>query len=386
MATELLMPALTPTMEEGTLARWHVAPGDVVEVGQTLAEIETDKSVLEFEAHKAGVVGELCVPEGSENVAVDTPIAILLDDAKEVLPTSKTKSTADPNQVREIKDNVETVVRRDGRVPASPSARRIAKEVGLDIATVPGTGPRGRIVAKDVLDAAQNNRQPVVADSDFVDVPQTTLQKTMARRMVEATTQVPHLYVSIDIRMDTLIGFRETNESSATINDYILRAVALALHSTPKMNVQYHDGVVRQFKHADVAFAVATEHGLMTPIIRQANTKSLQVIASETAALSLRAKSKKLMPEEYDGGTFTVSNVGMLGLTQSWPIINPPQAGILGVGRAEQRPVAQSGFLGIATIMTVTLGGDHRCLDGAICGRFLGYLKDYLESPDKLAS
>ena len=388
MATELRMPALTPTMEVGTLSSWLVKPGDVVEPGQVIAEIETDKSILEFEVLHAGVIGELRVPEGAEDVKVDTVIAILFAPDEVLSDATDDAAAIEPPQVAQAeKDSpaASTAKGPRGRVRASPSARRAAREAGIAIETVVGSGPQGRIIVADVRAAAGSSAAP--SGSGFEDVPQSTLQKTMARRMSESKATVPHLYAGIDIRMDRLLAMRASMKAagiSATVNDCIVRAVALALQAAPEMNVQYHSGVVRRFPHADVAVAVACGGGLVTPIVAAADTKSIAEISSEIAALAKLADEKRLRPEQYDGGTFTVSNVGVFGVRQSWPIINPPQAGILGVGRSEPTPVADDGAIRVVNVMKVTLAADHRCIDGKIVGDFLNSLRDYLEQPDKL--
>ena len=395
MAIDLRMPALTPTMEVGALAEWLVKPGDTVEAGQVIAEIETDKSVLEFEAIQAGVIGEILVAAGTQEVKVDAVIATLLEPGEDASAQSAPATPAEvaaPAAARGDHKPVE-VSRTDGRVKASPSARRLAREAGVDIATLTGTGPRGRIVAADVRAATESAAAPVAVASselpagEFEDVEQTVLQKTMARRMAESKATVPHLYAAIDIHVDELLARRKALKSaggSATLNDYVVRAVALALRDTPDMNVQYLDGVVRRFRDADVAVAVAGDGGLVTPIVRAANTRSVNQISAEISELAALAGKKRLRPEQYEGGTFTVSNVGMFGVTQSWPIINTPQAGILGVGRAEPTPVVDDGALRLSTVMKVTLAADHRCIDGGIVGAFLGSLKGYLEQPERL--
>lgn len=393
MATDLVMPALTPTMEVGTLSQWLVKPGDKVTAGQVIAEIETDKSILEFEALHDGVIGALYVEDGAEDIAVEAVIGVLLEpgEAAPAADERKSDTAAEGGPASPTHDSdsgrgdfVESA-RRQGRIAASPSAKRLAREAGIDLATLVGSGPRGRIVAADVRSATVE--QPPTTKAAFVEITQSTLQKTMARRMAESKSSVPHLYAAIDVNVDALLGKRAEEKAAgrkATLNDYIVRATALALRATPNMNVQYVDGVVRQFSQADVAVAVATDVGLVTPIVRAAETKPVETIATEIVDLAARAGAKRLHPNEYEGGTFTVSNVGMYGVKQSWPIINPPQAGILGVGRAEESVIAEKGALRVARIMMVTLAADHRCIDGAIVGDFLNSLKEHLQHPDKL--
>ena len=401
MPKDILMPALTPTMESGTLSQWLVKAGDRVVAGQVIAEIETDKSVLELEALHDGVVGELLIADGTEDVPVDTALATLLEPGEE--PASR--STPAPEEAPQgavSRSEAETPVvevpleneATPGRVRSSPAARRIAKEAGLDISAVNGTGPRGRVLANDVraareLAKVRSAAAPAPEIDSGVEVKLSTLRKTMAARMSEAKSRIPHLYCSIDVNIDRLMRLRQSvNESDAdvrtTLNDYVIRAAAMALNTNRGMNVQYKDDVLLQFRHADISVAMAVESGLVTPIVRAAETKSVLEIAAEVKDLAAKAQDRKLRPEEYDGGTFTISNVGMFGLTQSWPIINPPQAGILGVGCAANKPIVVENEITIATIMTLTLSADHRVVDGALAGTFLASIKQYLERPAQL--
>lgn len=385
MSREILMPALTPTMEEGTLARWHVRPGDSVEPGQVIAEIETDKSVLELEALEGGEIGELMVEEGAEGVAVDRVIATLLAPGG-----------------------------RRVRVPSSPAARRLAREHGIDISALNGTGPRGRIVAADIeavlaeRSAAEGSTViPAIAtapgtgtmpgaglEPPFEELSLSTLGKTMARRMAESKATIPHFHCSIDVNVDATVRLRtELNEHEdeprLSLNDFVVYAVARALRDTPRMNVQYRDDRLIRFRRVDIAVAVAVEEGLVTPVVRGAEALSLPALASALRDLTERARARKLSVEDYQGGTLTVSNVGMFGIRQSWPIINPPQAGILGVGAAAPRPVAVRDDGGVrvdvATLMSLTLAADHRAVDGVIAGDFLRRVRQALEHPEALA-
>lgn len=413
MAKEILMPALTPTMESGAIARWLVQPGDQVAVGQVIAEIETDKSVLELETLHEGRIGELRFPDGAQEVPVDAVIALLLEPGEEAasLPAAPEQSASEqavPGAAA-------------GRVPASPSARRLAREAGLNLASIPGTGPGGRVVAKDVRAAAQaaqlgagesaphgepGARQAAAIETAGAQAPETadadapwaapgeeqalsTLQKTMARRMTQAKATIPHLYGSLDIRVDALRQLRRQLDESgsgpkATLNDWIVLAAARALRDNPSLNAQYRDGKALRFSRVDLSIAVAIKEGLVTPVVRGAERKTLKQIAQETQRLAERARRRQLRPEEYQGGTFTISNAGGFGLKQIWPIINPPQAGILGVGQAALQPVATDGALQAAWILPATLAADHRLIDGAIAGAFLRSLQAYLEHPARL--
>lgn len=388
MAREILMPALTPTMEEGTLARWHVRPGDSVEAGQVIAEIETDKSVLELEALEGGEIGELMVEEGAEGVAVDRVIATLL----------KPQESSDSNEA-------EPGRRRD-RIPASPAARRLARERGIDMAALKGTGPRGRIVTADVEAAvsalssddgstaiAATGTPPTDLEIPLEERPLSTLGKTMARRMAESKATIPHFHCSIDVCVDAAMSLRaELNASGdnpkLSLNDLVVHAVARALRDTPRMNAQYRDGRLIRFRRVDIAVAVALDEGLVTPVLRGAETLPLPELVSRMRDLTERARARQLDVEDYRGGTFTVSNVGMFGIRQSWPIINPPHAGTLGVGAAVPRPVAIGDDDGmrveVATVMSLTLAADHRAVDGVIAGEFLRRTKKALEYPEVL--
>ena len=421
MSREILMPALTPTMEEGTLARWHVRPGDSVEPGQVIAEIETDKSVLELEALEGGEIGELMVEEGAEGVAVDCVIATLLEPGaasssepvEEVAPSVAAGDTLS-ERASALATAMPSPRGRQDRVPASPAARRLARERGIDIAALKGTGPRGRIVVVDIEAAlvvrsvaqktagipatgtvpASGTANAAGMDIPFEERPLPALGKTMARRMAESKATIPHFHCSTDVNIDATLKLRaELNaaggEFRLSLNDFVVYAVAQALRDTPRMNVQYRDDRLIRFLRVDIAVAVALEGGLVTPVVRGAESLSLPELAAELRTLTERARARKLSIEDYQGGTFTVSNVGMFGIRQSWPIINPPQAGILGVGTAAPRPVAVNDDDGvrmeIATTMSLTLAADHRAVDGVIAGDFLRRVGQVLEHPEVLA-
>ena len=399
MAKEILMPALTPTMESGAIARWLVQPGDQVAVGQVIAEIETDKSVLELETLHEGRIGELRFPDGTQEVPVDAVIALLLEPGEDAasLPAAPERATSKQAVPEQAASEQAVPGAAAGRVPASPSARRLAREAGLNLASIPGTGPGGRVVAKDVRAAAQAAQADAIetagADAPWAapgeEQALSTLQKTMARRMAQAKATIPHLYGSLDIRVDALRRLRRQLDESgdgpkATLNDWIVLAAARALRDNPSLNAQYRDGKALRFSRVDLSIAVAIKEGLVTPVVRGAERKTLAQIAQETRRLAERARLRQLRPEEYQGGTFTISNAGGFGLKQIWPIINPPQAGILGVGQAAQQPVATDGALQAAWILPATLAADHRLIDGAIAGAFLRSLQAYLEHPARL--
>lgn len=420
MTREILMPALTPTMEEGTLARWHVRPGDSVEPGQVIADIETDKSVLELEALEEGEIGELMVEEGAEGVAVDCVIATLLEPGaasssepvEQVAPSVAAGDTVSERGFSLAAAKRSTRGRQD-RVPASPAARRLARERGIDITALKGTGPRGRIVAADIEAAlvvrsvaektagipatgtvpASGTANAAGMDIPFDERPLPALGKTMARRMAESKATIPHFHCSTDVNIDATLKLRaELNaaggEFRLSLNDFVVYAVVQALRDTPRMNVQYQGDRLIRFLRVDIAVAVALEGGLVTPVVRGAESLSLPELATELRTLTERARARKLSVEDYQGGTFTVSNVGMFGIRQSWPIINAPQAGILGVGAATPRPVAVDNGDGVrvevATLMSLTLAADHRAVDGVIAGDFLRRVKEALEQVHEL--
>ena len=436
MSREILMPALTPTMEEGTLARWHVRPGDSVKPGQVIAEIETDKSVLELEALEGGEIGELMVEEGAEGVAVDCVIATLLEpgaasvvEADEPLASTERPDGngspgvghAEPGSSPQPRSQVSASTpampspeRRRVRVPASPAARRLAREHGIDLSALKGTGPRGRIVAADIeaalagqssaegsagIPATETAPSTGTMPAAGMDIPfeersLSTLGKTMARRMAESKAAIPHFHCSIDINVDATLRLRtELNAAEdgprLSLNDFVVHAVARALRDTPRMNVQFRNDRLIRFRRVDIAVAVAVEEGLVTPVVRGAEALSLPDLASALRNLTERARARRLSVEDYQGGTFTVSNVGMFGIRQSWPIINPPQAGILGVGAAAPRPVAVGDDEGVrvevSTMMSLTLAADHRAVDGVIAGDFLRRVRQALEHPEALA-
>ncbi len=397
MPINVTMPALSPTMSEGKLARWHKAVGDKVAAGDVLAEIETDKATMELEAVDAGTMGRIVVPEGSEGVPVNTVIAQILEDGEDAGALSAQPGAAKQPVAAPVPAAPPAAARvaapalsppQTGRVIASPLARRIAKDRGVDLAGVRGTGPHGRIVKADVVSAQAAPTPPaVVTAAPAVGgdaIPHSMMRKIIAQRLTEAWRTIPHIYLTVDCSIDALLELRERlnrNGTKLSVNDFVVRASAFALKQVPQVNAQWSDKAIVRLPSVDVSVAVALEDGLITPIIRNADGKGLAQISSEVRALAARGKDGKLLPEEYQGGSFTVSNLGMLGVREFGAIVNPPQAAILAVGAGEKRPVVKDGVLGIATVMTCTLSCDHRVIDGAVGAKFLGVLKGFLEDP-----
>jgi pyruvate dehydrogenase E2 component (dihydrolipoamide acetyltransferase) len=427
MPIDILMPALSPTMEEGTLAKWHVKKGDAVKSGDVIAEIETDKATMEVEAVDEGTVEELLVPEGAEGVKVNAPIARLSGDSAggsappaTEAPKAEAKPAPQPSPAPPSQPPAPApAARADGqRIFASPLARRIAEQKGLDLATLKGSGPHGRIVKADV-EAAQPGQarapappaapaaQPVAGQApaapprqvlsleqqgippgSYELIPLDGMRKTVARRMTESARDVPHFPLTIDLEIDALLAARakinamlEKSGGKVSVNDMVIKAAAVALMQVPEANASYTPEGIAMHHHADIAMAVAVPHGLITPIIRAAETKGLAAIAAEAKDLAERARTRKLKPEEYLGGTFSVSNLGMFGIRSFSSIINEPQGAILSVGVGEKRPVVRGTELAIATVMSVTLTCDHRVVDGATGARWLAAFKPLIEDP-----
>lgn len=423
MPTEILMPALSPTMEEGTLAKWLVKEGDTVSSGDLLAEIETDKATMEFEAVDEGVIGKLMVAEGTEAVKVNTVIAVLLEDGESAsdMGASPAAKAAAPAAVAEAAPAPQAAAsapapaaqKKDGeRIFASPLARRIAADKGLDLATVTGSGPKGRIVKADVMDAqpsavpapqasapAAPAAMPSSPSADMVarayegreyeEISLNGMRKTIAARLTEAKQTVPHFYLRRDIKLDALMAFRaqlnkqlETRGVKLSVNDFIIKATALALQAVPTANAVWAGDRVLQMKASDVAVAVAIEGGLFTPVLQDAEMKSLSSLSTEMKDLAARARDRKLAPHEYQGGSFAISNLGMMGIDNFDAIVNPPHAGILAVGAGVKKPVVgDDGQVTVATVMSVTMSVDHRVIDGALGAELLKHIVDNLENP-----
>ena len=409
MATEILMPALSPTMTEGKLARWLKKEGDTVNSGDVLAEIETDKATMEVEAIEEGILGRILIQEGAEGVAVNTPIAILVEEGEAVpdnIDTPQNVVSAEPAPVPQpvasapVATQAAPAQRADkpvGRVVASPLARRIARQKNIDLAAIKGTGPNGRIVKRDV--EAALNKAPsagqlastLPASGGSSAVPHTTMRKVIARRLSESKATIPHFYVSIDVELDALLALRaQLNAMSPaegadafklSVNDMLIKASAVALKQVPEVNASYTEEAMILHEDADISVAVSLDDGLITPIVKQADRKSLKDISQEAKDLIARARAGKLKPEEFQGGTFSISNMGMYGVKDFAAIVNPPQAAILAIAAGKKQAVVKGNELAIATVMTVTLSVDHRVVDGAAAARWLSAFRAAVESP-----
>ena len=434
MAIDILMPALSPTMETGTLAKWMVAVGDSVRSGDVIAEIETDKATMEVEAVDEGVLASIMVEAGAEGIAVGTPIARLAEDGESVddvaaAPASSAPRTAapeapapeapapevaasevaasevdvtpapvspapSPQQPAPAVTPAPVATGRVDRVFASPLARRIAADRNIDLATLSGSGPHGRILRRDVEAAGATAPAVATASAAISAVqgesrlePNSQMRKIIAARLQESKTTAPHFYLTVDCEIDNLLESRRQMNDRApegvkiSVNDLVIRAAAMALIKVPKANASWEGDNTRLFTHADIAMAVAVEGGLVTPVIWAAEKKGLAEIASITRDLATRARDGKLAPEEFSGGSFTISNLGMYGVREFAAVINPPQGAILAIGAGEQRPVVHDGQLAVATVMTVTLSADHRVVDGAVGAQWLQAFKGYIEAP-----
>ncbi len=422
--TDILMPALSPTMEEGILAKWHVKVGDEISAGQVIAEIETDKATMEVEAVDEGKVTEILVAAGTEGVKVNTPIARLAGEAGGPAPAPKADTTAaataEPAKIAEAKAApgaapapapAAAPASSGNRVAASPLARRLATLGNIDLKAIKGTGPHGRIIKRDIEEAqksggakapaagaasaeprkVQSLEQMGIPAGSYDLVPLDGMRKVIARRMTESFRDIPHFPLTIDIELDNLLAARtkintalEARGVKVSVNDMIIKAVALALKQVPEANASYTPDGIALHHNADIAVAVAIDGGLITPIVRKAETKSLADIAKEMKDLAQRARDRKLKPEEFQGGTFSVSNLGMFGIKSFNSIINEPQGCIMSVGAGEPRAVVKNGQLAVATVMTVTLTCDHRVVDGSIGARFISAFKPLIEDPIKM--
>ena len=405
MPINILMPALSPTMTEGNLAKWLKSEGEPVEAGEAIAEIETDKATMEVEAVDEGVLGRIVVPEGSEGVAVNAVIGVLLAEGEDAgsigelpAPAEKPEPVAGPapqapTTSESVAESAPARSGREERVAASPLARRMAAQAGLDLSAIRGSGPRGRIVKADIEAALAGSAAvppPAPAGAPAAEdrtVKLSTMRRVIAERMTESKATVPHFYLGVDCEVDELLKVRrEINDriegARVSVNDIVIRACALALRDVPAANVSWAgEGTMTQHGTVDISVAVAIPGGLVTPIVRNADAKGLVGIAAEMKELAGRAREGKLLPEEYQGGSFSISNLGMYGVKSFDAVINPPQACILAVGAAEPRPVVRNGEIVPATVMSCTLSVDHRVVDGAIGAELLGAIKRYIEYP-----
>ena len=420
MPTNILMPALSPTMEKGKLAKWLKKEGDKVKSGDILAEIETDKATMEVEAVDEGTLGKILVADGTDDVAVNTPIAVILGEGEKVgdistapapKPAAPAAKTAQTPPVAAAAAAPAAKANGDGsRLFASPLARRIAKQKGLDIAALKGSGPHGRIVLKDVESArpgAAPAAKPAAMAHPMSDdavlklfepgsydlVPHDTMRKVIARRLIESKQTIPHFYLSVDIVLEKLLELRERLNLQApkdkdgkpawkvSVNDFVIKALAMALIKVPDANASWTETAMVKHKHADVGVAVSIPGGLITPIVRKAETKGLAQISIEMKDYAARARTRKLLPHEYQGGSSAVSNLGMMAIKNFAAVINPPHATILAVGTGERRPVVRGQSIVIEQQMSVTLSTDHRIVDGALGAELLGAFKAYIEEP-----
>lgn len=406
MPIQVLMPALSPTMTEGNLVKWHKKEGDMVASGEILAEIETDKATMEVEAVDGGKLARILVAEGAQDVKVNTLIALLLEEdedgsALEAFSAAATpapapaapETAATSTQAASVPASAPEGTSSGSRILASPLAKRLASQKGLDLATLSGSGPHGRIIKVDVENArfAAPKSAPQGMDALFPAYEEkqlSNMRKVIAKRLTEAKQTIPHFYLTVDVALDKLLALRadvnETldKESRISVNDFVIKAMGRALMLVPEANASFMGDSIRFYERADISVAVAIEGGLVTPIIRGANEKSLADISLEMKDLATRARAGKLRPEEFQGGTFSLSNLGMFGVKEFGAVINPPQGGILAVGAGEKRPVVGlDGQIQAATLMSCTLSVDHRALDGAVGAAFLDAFKKTIESP-----
>lgn len=401
MPIKILMPALSPTMTEGNLVKWLKKEGDSVKSGQVLAEIETDKATMEVEAVDEGILGKIIIPEGTENVAVNSIIGLILEEGEDASTLDTVDITSAPSPVAapctapsvasaQPANIAISKPLTDERIKASPLARRLAEQNQLALHQIDGSGPKGRIIKRDIENALTFSPQMLHTSSDaapFVDIPLTNMRKVIAKRLTESKQNIPHFYLSVDCRMDALLKMRaEINavktDIKISVNDLIIKACALALKDNPQANATFHDTYVRQYSDVDIAVAVAIDGGLVTPLVRQAQNKSISQISVEMKDLASRARAGKLKPEEFQGGGFSLSNLGMYGVKNFNAIINPPQASILAVGASTKQPIIEeNGQIATATIMNCTLSVDHRVIDGALGAELLQSIKKYIENP-----
>ena len=430
MPIHILMSALSPTMETGNLAKWVKKEGDTVKAGDVLAEIETDKATMEVEAIDEGTLAKILVAEGAQDVPVNTPIAVLLEDGEDrsalsdapivapppIKPESN-KAEPAPSEGPSVKTAPQTAAPGKSRVFASPLARRLAKDKGIDLSLVKGSGPHGRVVKSDVEAAKSSTAAPATAanvasvppavapgmndaqtmnlfeEGSFELVPHDNIRKIIAKRLIQAKQTIPHFYLTLDTEIDGLLALRKEMNAAApsgedgnptwkiSVNDLIIKALALALQRVPDANVTWTEAGMLKHKQSDIGVAVSIPGGLITPVVRHADTKRISAISNEMKDLAARARNRKLAPQEYQGGSTAISNLGMFGIKDFAAVINPPHATILAVGAGVLTPVVRDGEVTVATIMTVTLSTDHRAVDGALGAQFLGAFKTLIEKP-----
>ncbi len=413
MAIAILMPALSPTMIEGNLAKWLKKEGDEVKPGEIIAEIETDKAVMEVEAVDKGVIGRILIAEKTEGVKVNQLIAVLLEDGEDKIvieevikkhSTGQSLSSVKESQKQEIPSNQEALNISNGskeqRTFASPLARRIAQIENIELQSIKGSGPHGRIVKADVLSAksspqAVGKTVPAIFGrnpQEFSLIPLTQMRRVIAKRLVESKQTIPHFYLNIDCNLDNLLRLREEINNCASkvddkpsfkisVNDIIIKAAAIALRDTPKVNASYTDEGIRYYNNVDISVAVAIEDGLITPIVKNADQKPLSLISNEMKELVKRAKTSQLRPEEFQGGGFSITNLGMFGIKNFNAIVNPPQSAILAIGAGEERAVIVDGKIVIANMISINMSCDHRIVDGALAAEFLSKFKRLIEQP-----
>ena len=437
MPIKILMPALSPTMEKGNLARWLKKEGDAIKSGDVIAEIETDKATMEVEAVDEGVLAKILVPDGAQDVKVNELIALIAEEGEDVkavasgagasvpaaAPAPAPKAEAAPaaapaSAPASAPVSAAKPAASGGRVFASPLAKRLAKEAGIDISAIEGSGPHGRVVERDVkaaiagggakkaAPAASAPKAPALAPGmsdetikkmfepgSYEEVPHDSMRKVIAKRLVEAKTTIPHFYLTVDCKLDALLAAREAINAAApkgkdkqpaykiSVNDFVIKAFAMALQRVPEANVTFTENTMLKHRHSDVAVAVSIPGGLITPVVRKAETKGLAAISAEMKDLATRARGRKLQPQEYQGGSTAVSNLGMFGIKNFQAVINPPHATILAVGAGEERVIVEKGQMKVATMMSVTLSTDHRAVDGALGAELISAFKDLIENP-----
>ncbi len=422
MPIEILMPALSPTMKEGNLANWTKKEGDKIKAGEVIAEIETDKATMEVEAVDAGILAKIIVPAGTENVAVNSLIALIIEEGETIdavknyqiksLPNNEEKaSNVEKSTIIDVESSKQTTIQHSNssnnlkdnidfssKIKASPLAKRIAEQNNFSLANIAnaGSGPSGRIIKDDVLNAIKSGnknfgirRNP----QEFTAIKNNNIRKVIARRLLESKQNVPHFYLSCELNIDKMLEVRASMNSVAdidnkekpaykiSVNDLIIKACAMALNKVPNANSSWSDESLLLFNNVDISVAVAIDGGLITPIIKNADQKSIIEISNEMKLLAKKAREGKLQPEEFQGGSFSISNLGMYGIDNFSAIVNPPQSCILAVSRAVEKPIAVNGLIKVANMMNITLSADHRCVDGAVAAEFLKALRNFVENP-----